>query len=62
MSGTVSLLRAVELGREMRIKQEAYFRLRTRESLIAAKQAERTFDRVAGEALRVHDEEQQATR
>ena len=52
------MARALESGRTMRTKQEAYLRLRTRDALIEMKQAEREFDRVASEALRRHDEEQ----
>lgn len=43
-----ALLEVVRLGVEMRQAQSAYFKNRTKENLIASKQAEAAFDKAAG--------------
>lgn len=43
--------RALRLGVDMREKQKAYFKDRSKENLVASKQAESSFDRAASLAL-----------
>lgn len=45
------LLDAVRLGRAMRAAQAAYFKDRSRENLIASKQAEAAFDKAAAAVI-----------
>jgi hypothetical protein len=52
------LERAVTAGIAMRRAQDIYFRTRTREALIVAKDLEREFDRLAEDALNGHEQAQ----
>lgn len=45
------LERAVRAGQRMRTLQREYFKTRNRDVLVASKDAEREFDRLADEAL-----------
>jgi 1,4-alpha-glucan branching enzyme len=46
----VRLRATVQMGIKMRERQKAYFKTRTKDDLIASKQAEAAFDRAAKEA------------